>query len=337
MSMGICVAVIGATGAVGRDLLEALSQSDLPVREYRLLASRLTQTDLLEVGGQSHRVHALPEDLSDSALMEGVDLVFLATPPEVSRAVAPQLEELGVATVEIGGALADQAPLVVAALNGDVLAEVFGETRLVCSPTAPALALAALLTPLVRLGASACRGTVLLSAGLAGTAGTRELSQQVVALLNGGTPERVVFPTGLAFDLSAQVGVVGEDGWTATEGRLALDVARLVSLPPESIALTTILAPLFVGVGLSLLVELDPLPSPEDIAHALREAPLLRLGDPVPGPRRLAGRPHIYVGRLRADPRGHGLHLWATLDNLRAGASRNAVEIAQRLLEDDLL
>ena len=337
MSAGICVAVIGATGAVGRDLLDALPGSPLEVGEYRLLASATTKDDLVEVDGQSIRVHPLPDDLTTSPLLEGVELVFVAAPPEVSRAVIPQLAELGVATIEIGGAAADIAPLIVPALNGELLLEGFQETRVVSSPSAPAVALAALLAPLVRLGATACRGTVLLSAGLAGQAGVKELSQQVISLFNGGTPERVVFPAGLAFDLGAVVGEVGEDGWSSAEQRLAAEVSRLVPLSPEGVALTAVMVPLFVGIGLSLQVELDPLPPLEEVTHALGEAPLLRLGDPVPGPRRLAGRPHVYVGRVRADPRGQGVHLWATLDNLRAGASRNAIAIARFLQDEGLL
>ena len=335
MSAGINVAVLGATGAVGRDLLEALPDSPLNVGDYRLIASRTSTASSIDVDGKSYHVHPLPEDLTTSPLLEGVSLVFLATPPDVSRSVAPQLSEIGVATVEIGGALAGTAPLVVPGITAAPL-EQFYEDRIASSPSAPALGLAAVLAPLMRLGASSVRGTVLLSAGLVGQAGVKELSQQVISLFNGGTPERVVFPSGLAFDLNPQVGEVTA-GWTGVERRIALEVARLVPVSPDAVALTAVMVPLFAGVGLSLFVELDPLPSMEDIEHHLSEADLLRLGDPVPGPRRLAGRPEVFVGRLRPDPLGRGVHLWAAMDNLRAGASQNAIAIALRLRDDGLL
>ncbi|MEL6344253.1 MAG: Asd/ArgC dimerization domain-containing protein [Myxococcota bacterium] len=335
MSEGLRIAVIGATGAVGKDLLDALPESRLPIIEYRLIASRTNKDLEVEVDGKPVRVHLMPDDLSTSALLEGVHLIFFAAPPDVARKHAVEVADTGIATIEIGGALAGQVPLVVPSVSTRPL-EAFVETRMVSSPAGPAVGLATVLAPLVRMGAVGCQGTVMMSAGLAGKAGSEELSQQVISLFSGGEPPRVVFPSGMAFDLNAQLGAL-TDGWTGVERRLAVETGRLVHLRPERIALTAVMVPLFVGIGLSLFVQMEPAPPLKEVEHFLSEADTLRLGDPVPGPRRLAGRPHVFVGRLRMDPLGRGVHLWAALDNLRAGATANAIRIAELLWEDGQL
>ncbi|MFT4978918.1 MAG: aspartate-semialdehyde dehydrogenase, partial [Myxococcota bacterium] len=288
----------------------------------------------MEVGGKRVPVHPIAEDLSESALLEGVDLVFFATPGSVTRQHAPQVAETGLATIDIGGALAGQATLSVPAVDTESL-EDFMETRLISSPSGPSVILSQVLGPLVRMGATSCRGTALLSAGLVGRAGVEELSQQVIALFSGGEPPRTIFPTGLAFDLNAQVGPLSE-GWTIVEQRLALETGTIVHLSPLQIAMTAVMVPLFAGVGLSLYIEMDQVDL-EGVAHFLGESSALRLGDPVPGPRRLAGRPQVHVGRLRVDPRQQGIHLFASADNLRAGATANVLQIARHLWEDGLL
>ena len=335
MNGGISVAIVGATGAVGKDLLDALPDAGIPLREVRLIGSRTSSEATMEFGGQSVPVHPIADDLSASALLENVDLVFFATPAEVTRAQAPLVADAGIATIDIGAAMAGHAPIVVPAVDTEPL-QAFFETRLVCSPSAPSVILSTVLGPLIRMGASGCRGTALLPAGIVGKAGVEELSQQVIALFSGGEPPRVVFPSGLAFDLNAQVGPVRE-GWTSVERRMALETAAVVHLSPNQLAMTAVMVPMFAGIGLSLFIELDPLPPLADIEHFLSEADQIRLGDPIPGPRRVAGRPQVFVGRLRADPQQQGIHLFATADNLRAGATGNALQIAKLLWEDGML
>ena len=335
MSSGISVAIVGATGAVGQDLLAALPESGIPLREVRLIASRTSTEGHLELDGERIPVHGIAEDLSTSALVEGVDLVLFATPGDVTRAHAPQLADDGVACIDIGGAMAGHVPLSVPAVDTESL-ESFFETRLISSPSGPSVILSTVLGPLVRMGATGCHGTAMLSAGLAGRSGVDELSQQVISLFNGGEPPRTVFPSGLAFDLNGQVGAL-QDGWTSVERRLSLETAAVVHLAPQQVSLTAVMVPLFAGVGLSLFVELDALPDIADIEHYLGESDALRLGDPVPGPRRVAGRPQVFVGRLRHDPQQRGVHLYATADNLRAGPTGNALQIAKLLWQDGML
>lgn len=332
---GLQIAVVGATGAVGQDLLEALSASDLPIGGIRPIASRTTRRLEVEIRGRSQRVLLMPESLADSPHIEGVDLVIFATPPEVTRQHAPAIAEEGIATIDIGGALPGLAPLCVPAVSDEAL-EIFSQTRLISSPSAPAVALASVMGPLMTLGADAVRGTVMLSASAAGRAGIDELGKQVLALYSSGEPPRAVFPSGLAFDLISQVGEL-QEGWTSTERRIALEVAAITGLAPQSIGLTVAMVPLFAGAALSVFVQIDPLPREEELLHFLSDSDALRIGDPVPGPRRLVGRPTIHVGRIRPDPLGAGVHLWAAMDNIRAGAVENTLQIARLLWREGML
>lgn len=332
---GLTVAIIGASGAVGRDLVTALERSSLPIGGWRLVASRASKTSSVEIGDQAVKVHPAPPVLAESALMEDVDLVIFATPPEVTREQAPPLADDGVAVIDVGAALADRGVLVVPGVDVTALAG-FPESRIACSPPAATVLVATALAPLFANGADRAHGTVLLSAGVAGRDGMEELSAQVVALFNHGDPPRTVFPGGLAFDLQAQVGQTDQP-WTSAERRLAAEVGAILRVPPQHLAITVALAPLFSGLAASLHVSLPGGISAEGARAVFEEAATVRLTDPVPGPRRLTGKATAYVGRLRPDPLGDGLSLWAAADNLRFGASGNVVAIATALWRTGLL
>ena len=331
----LTVAVVGATGAVGQDLIATLSRSSLPVQEWRLVATRGTRTPRMDVQGADLPVHALPADSSGSSLWEGVDLAFFCVPPEVTSAHAAVLRERDVPVVDLSGALAAEAPLAVPAAGLDGLAD-FADAGAIVSPSPAAVLLTTVLHPLRALGATGAVGTLLLSAGLAGRDGVEELSQQVVSMFNHSEAPRKVFPTGLAFDVLPQAGA-SEDGWTAVERRAIAETATLLGPPRFPLGVTAAVVPTFSGVAASLFVSFDVTPDLETVGQIIEAVPTLQLADPTPGTRRLAGRARAVVGRLRRDPGGQGLHLWAAADNLRFGASSNALAIALALWRDGRL
>jgi aspartate-semialdehyde dehydrogenase len=332
---GLTVAVVGATGAVGRDLLTVLERANLPIAAFRLFASPASNGEIVEVRERSHRVQSLPSDDGIPAVFEGVDLVFMAAPANVSRGLIPHLQEEDIAVVDIGGTHADKSPLMVPGVSLEPIAD-FPDTRVMCSPSAPAVVLATVMSQLSIRGAVAVRGTLLMSASSAGKAGAEELSGQVVSLFNGKTPPRVVFPQGLAFDLTSQVGDDVE-GWTTVERRVAVEVADLLSWQPEQALMSVVMAPMFAGLAADLTIEFDHGVDLDAVRSLLNETPGVRVGDPVPGPRRVAGDSSIYVGRLRLDPDNSRVHLWVTADNLRVGASANALAIATSLWSEGYL
>ena len=332
---GWTVAVVGATGGVGADLIEALGRSSFPVGAWVLYASRSNTDGGVTVDGERHAVRPMPTALADDPAMDAVDLVVFATPAGVAAQQGPALAEAGIAVLDLSGDLMGEAPLVVPAVDMRPLAG-FVEKRMLASPSAAAVLLSTVLAPLLAGGARAVRGTVVLSASDAGKAGMEELSGQVVALFNHSDPPRACFPDGLAFDLQPHVGEPGE-GWTSRERRLSMEVGAILGLPPDQVELTVVRAPLFSGVSASLFIE-----GPEGLTvpkatELLSAVPTLTVeARGAQGPRRLIGRARAQVGRLRS-LQGGGVALWAAADNLRFGSSGNAVAILSALNRARLL
>lgn len=332
---GLSVAVVGATGAVGRDLLDAIGRSRLPVASLQLFASVSTTGETIDVQGNTHRVWSLLGADRVPEQFDGIDLVFLALPPAVAREYGPAIADHDITVIDIGANLADEAPMCIPALDTGVLEDIT-DGRVVCSPSAPAVVLSLTLAPLIQIGAVSCTGTILLSAGAAGRKGVEELSGQVIALFNQKDPPREIFPSGLAFDLHTQLGEV-TGGWTGPERRVAIETASLTGMAPDHFGLSVAMAPMFAGVMASLRIDFDHSPDLEAVRAALQAQPMVAVGDPLPGPRRIAGESQIFVGRLRSDPLADAVHLWAVCDNLRCGASANAIAIATALWSDGYL
>jgi aspartate-semialdehyde dehydrogenase len=334
-SEGLCVAIVGASGAAGGDIAAAMARSPLPITAWRLYGSRGGPGGELELGGRVVPVVPLDEDAVSQGVFEGCDLVVLATPMAVSRALAPALAEEGTAVIDVGAHVLDKGvPCLPLSGVGDWAR--FADLRIASVPGGASAMLAALLVPLSHLGLSAARGTVLLSAGTAGRAGPEELSRQVIAMFNQSEPPRRLFPHGLAFDLNPTVGEL-ESGWSDAERRLRLDLAAALHPRRAVVALSAVEVPLFAGVAANLHLSFAEPVSAAMVGAALAALPMVTVSERPPGPRRLVGTTGIQVGRLRDDPGGQGVHLWASADNLRMGASANVVATALHLWREGLL
>ena len=331
---GVAVAIIGATGAVGKDLAEVLVNSDFPLRELILVTSRRSANEVVQVDERKFRLFELPEEPVEDPLLEDVDLVFFATPAEVTKSVAPFFADAGVAVIDIGGTLAGNLPLSVAGIQEND--DVFSEHRVACTPSAPALISARIFQPLQELGAMVMRSQILLSAGCVGKAGIDELSQQVSALYSYRDPPRTIFPSGLAFDMISTFGG-NQEGWSTAEQRISLECANMLSAKPAQFALSLQVIPIFSGIVVAGHVAMAGEVDLIQVKDALAEASGLVVSDPPPGPRRLVGRKDIYIGRLRMDPVGDGFHFWAAADNIRAGAVDNAIQLAHYYWKEGLL
>jgi aspartate-semialdehyde dehydrogenase len=204
------------------------------------------------------------------------------------------------------------------------------------------VALGTLLAPLLAGGGSLkARGMLWHSASAFGRQGVEELSNQVVSLFNSRSPARKVFPQGLAFDVVPALGEPGPEGWTADERRCAEETAALLGLPAAHVVLGSAVGPWFNGLCLALAVEPEPALGAEACRQRLAGATGIALAGvsarDLPHPRGVDGSTALSVGRLRDDPDGRTVHLWAVADELRFGAAGNAVAILAALIEDDLL
>lgn len=304
---GVRVAVAGARGLVGENLLRTLRDRAFPAREIRAVRGR----------------EATPETL------EGAELVFLALPDAGARALAPRLVERGATVVDLSAAwrLDPQVPLVVPECNAAALADHRG---LIASPNCTNVGVVLALAPLHRAAGLARVVIVTMqSASGAGRAGLKALEE--------GT--KGPFARALAGDLLPQCDAFLDDGETVEERKLQEETRKILGLPALPVSATCVRAPVAIGHAAAILVETERDLAPEDAEAALAAQPgvVLHRGADYPSPRAIAGRDEAHVGRVRRDPaHPRRLWLWQVADNLRRGAAVNAVGIAEEVLRRSL-
>jgi aspartate-semialdehyde dehydrogenase len=319
MAADLRVGVAGATGALGGEIVKLLDEVAWRPSSLVALARSTTSTTHVDYGGDRVPV----DDWKDEAL-DGLDLLFVALPREVGRSAGEAAIKAGVPVVDCSGAFAldRDVPLVVPWVNPDALAGL--KLGAVGVPDPAAILVASVLGPLRRAGVEPrVDATVLVPASREGRPGIDELSRQVVALFNSGTPPRKVFPQGLAFDLTPALGAVRDDGWTDAEVEVAAQIDKIVGGVPIDVSLVGV--PVFSGLSALLVLRPDKAVPPELALRVLADGGV-RLPEEVgarylPRPRRVEGKPFAHVGRVRVGRDGRSLHLWVSMDNLRTAAT----------------
>jgi aspartate-semialdehyde dehydrogenase len=327
------IAVAGATGAVGGEIVKRLEKATFGISELIPLASPSSSVPKVVFHGRPWTV-----DIVSSAALAAADVAFLAVPPAVAREIALPAIASGCAVIDSSGVLgpAQGVAEVVMDVNPEML-ERFDVVRAIASPDPLAVVLATLLAPVARsVVGLRCTCTVLHPASIRGRAGIEELSSQVVSIFNSRKPSRKVFPQGLAFDVEPACDEPLPDGWTAMEAQVIAQLGRILGEDAPHFAITRAIVPCFTGSSLSLHLTS---PEPFDVETFLdwiQEAPSIHLAPTAmlrdqPRPRRSDRGGGIQVGRLRNDPDGDGIHLWATTDELVFGAAGNAIAIVAGL------
>jgi len=339
MKENLRIAVVGATGLVGREVLSALLDRNVEAEQLTVLASERSVGEAVDYGEETLVVEqATPEAL------KGQGLVLLATPAEVSRTLAPGAQAAGAWVVDVSSAFRSDGsvPLVLPGFNSEFLdAPLKG--RIVALPSAVTTAIACVLEPLRRaFGVAQVQVTALMGVSSGGQRGVRELEQQTAALLSGREPEAALFPQRVGFNLVPQVGpFLANSPWTEEEAGWTLECARLFAPRGEVpvVAGTAVQVPTFHGHGLSLQVRLKKPAPVEQARAALKGAPSLKVldspGEKVyPMPSLVTADPTVHVGRLRSFPQApEWLTLFATVDNAGRGAALNLVEAGARLAD----
>lgn len=313
------IGVVGATGALGRELMSALDRAPWRPAEVVPLASKRTSVSHVEYGESRIAV----DDIADQVLGE-LDAILLAAPEEVCKDVGARAMDDGVVTVDGSGYWQSDpdVPLCVPWINPERLADAVAAGAMTL-PGPAAMLIASALGVLARAGLEGpAEATVMLPASSFGRGGIEELSAQVIALFNSGSPPRKVFPNGLAFDFIPQLGELDAEGWSAVERRAMAEVARLV--PSSSLHLTAVAAPVFTGTSASLVLRPTRRAPAELVGRLLVDGGVVLPKDAgvrnQPRPRNVDGRPFAHAGRVRVTPDGV-IHLWLAADNLRATAA----------------
>ena len=326
------VALVGATGIVGEEILRVLEERDFPLDQLTLLASRRSAGARVEFHNQSYVVRPLTREA-----WRGVDLVLFAADAETSQTYAPQVVSAGATVIDCSRAfrLAPDVPLCVPEINADVLLHHQG---IIAMPHSVTIQVSLALAP---LHAAATLKRVVVSTYQAISAGGRqavqEFDQQLRDLLNFRPVQADIFPHQVAFNCLPQCGDFLDNAYTQDEMALIPETRKLLGLPDLPITATAAYVPLAHNHSASVTLEtVQPL-SIETARTLLEQAPGIVLEDErtrlhYPQAIRASGHDEVFVGRLRADLSvPHGLHLWVVTDNLRKGAALNAVQTAELL------
>ncbi len=332
------VAVVGATGLVGAEIIAVLDERGFPLRALRLYASDGSAGDEVSCGALTARV-----ELLDQAEFDGVDIVFLAAGAPVSADVLERLSAAGAVAIDTSPYAIDEpdVPVIVPEVNAAEIHD-YVVRHLVVSPDPIAIALAVVVRPLQ--AAATVRRLVVATfepVSSAGRAGIEELQRQTVELMSGQSTEPAVFSQRIAFNALPQVGELVAEGGSRDEQHTVTALRRLLDLPDLPVSVTRVRIPTFFGTAIALNIETD---EPLSVAHArelLRGAPgvLIDAGAEAPAyptPASAVGQDAICVGRIRADEVMNVLDVWIAIDNLRKGAAVNAVQIAEVLVRAGL-
>lgn len=332
------IAIVGATGLVGREILTVLDERQFPLSEVRLYSSQRSAGEQLEVGGRSRRV-----DLLDSAQFDDVDLVFLAAGETVTAETASKASDAGAVVIDISQIFSDDidVPLIVPEINSAELAAV-ADRRLVASPDAVAIPAAIVLNPLRE--AAGVRRVVITTfeaVSWAGQGGIDELQRETIDLLSGRSTAPAQFAERIAFNALPHIGQFLAGGSTRHELLTVNAIRRVLDYPELPVSVTRVCVPMFFGQAIALNVETEQSVSADAARELLREAPGILLQDAIeegtyPTPADAVSNDSVSVGRIRSDEDSSTLDLWITSDNLRKGAAVNAVQIAEILVRQYL-
>jgi aspartate-semialdehyde dehydrogenase len=330
--MSFSLALVGATGLVGRAVLDALAEAELDLSRLTLLASPRSKGTTLEWNEEELPVAAL----ADGAF-RGVDVAIFCTPAAVSRAWAPKAWADGCVVVDDSSAFRLEAdvPLVVPEVN---LAAVEGfRARGVVSNAGGAVTpLAVALEPLrAAAGLERIVVSTYQSVSAAGQRGVEQLEREATGLMNAREPEPgTVIPHRIAFNVVPQVGAFRDDGRTEEEARIADETRKVLGLPSLGVTATAVRVPVSFGHAAAVNVATTRPLRAADARALLRAAPGLKvIDDPAssvyPMPMLAVNDEAVLVGRIRDDPsQRHGLDLFLVSDDLRRGSATNLVRIA---------
>ncbi len=337
--MGYRLAVVGATGNVGREMMDILEELAFPVDEIHAVASRKSQG--VEVSFKDRTLKCVDIERFD---WTQVDLVLMSAGGEVSRAWSEKIGKLGPIVIDNSSAfrMDPDVPLIVPEVNPD---DAFKATKknIVANPNCSTAQLVVALKPLHdRARIRRAVVSTYQSVSGAGKAGMDELWTQTKAIYGLGDATPKTFVKQIAFNLIPSIGDMGDDGYTSEETKMWAETHKMLD-PDIKLTVTCVRVPVFVGHSLAVNLEFEEPFDAEDARDLLRDAPGIMVIDKADEggfitPVEAAGDFAVFVSRIRNDTTvENGLNLWVVSDNLRKGAALNAIQIAQLLDEQGIL
>jgi aspartate-semialdehyde dehydrogenase len=321
------VALLGATGAVGRTMLQVLAERRLPVDRLTLLASPRSQGRSIRWGGRDWDC-----TVAEPGAFRGVDFALFSAGADRSKEWGPRAADEGAIVVDNSSAwrMDPQVPLVVPEVNGDAARD--RPKGIIANPNCSTIQMVVALEAVRRAaGLTRVVATTYQSVSGAGETGRAALRDELL----GNRPEESPFARQISGNVIPQIGDFDADGWTGEERKMINETRKILSLPDLPVAATCVRVPVEVGHSVQVMVETERELSVDEARAALAAFPGVVMEDDAgryPTPLETAGRDEVFVGRVRRDPfLPRTLHLWVVSDNLRKGAATNAVQIVEEL------
>ena len=346
MGRGLHVAVVGATGAVGQQMLKTLEDRNFEMDTLTLLSSKRSAGTKVTFKGQELTVQeASPESF------EGVNIALFSAGGSVSQALAPEAVKRGAIVIDNTSAfrMDENTPLVVPEVNE---ADLHEHNGIIANPNCSTIQMIAALEPIRKAyGLNKVIVSTYQAVSGAGNEAVKELYSQTQAILNKEEIEPEIMPVKgdkkhyqIAFNAIPQIDKFQDNGYTFEEMKMINETKKIMHMPDLQVAATCVRLPIQTGHSESVYIEIDRDDATvEDIKNLLKEAPGVTLQDDpsqqlYPMPADAVGKNDVFVGRIRKDlDRANGFHLWVVSDNLLKGAAWNSVQIAESLKKLNLV
>ena len=330
------VAVVGATGAVGNEMVATLEQRKFPINKLTLLASARSLGKTLTYKGEEIPTDELKEDS-----FKGIDIGLFSPGGAVSTKFAPIAAASGCVVIDNTSAfrMEPDVPLVVPEVNEHAVAQ-YKKKGIIANPNCSTIQMVVVLKPL-HDAAKIKRVVVSTYQAVSGTGkkAIYELEQQVLAIYNNKRVENKVYPWQIAFNILPHIDSFLESGYTKEEMKMVNETKKIMEDDSIKVTATTVRVPVFYGHSESVNIEFEKDLSPDNARKLLKKAPGVKVvDDPAKNKYPLAihaaGKDDTFVGRIRRDESvPYGLNIWVVADNIRKGAALNAVQIAEVLAQ----
>jgi len=330
------VAVVGATGLVGREFIKILKQRHFPIQYFDLLASDRSAGSKMLVNSEEIEVM---ETTADS--FKDIDIAFFSAGSSVSRHFAPIAARAGAVVIDNSSAFRMEAnvPLVVPEVNPEDIQKHRG---IIANPNCSTIQMVTVLNPLHRVNPiKRIVASTYQSVSGSGADAIDELKAQVRLILDEQPVIPHIYPHQIAFNLLPEIDVFMDDGYTKEEWKMVEETRKIMHAKELAVSATCVRVPVINCHSEAVSVEFTKSMSPDEASYILAQAPGVKvLDEPVvslyPQPWAVAGTDEVFVGRIRKDlSHPTGLVMWIVADNLRKGAALNAVQIAEEMIKRD--
>ncbi|WP_107923036.1 aspartate-semialdehyde dehydrogenase [Lysinibacillus parviboronicapiens] len=345
MTKQLTVAVVGATGAVGSKMMEQLIKRNFPIGDIKFLASARSAGKSIEFNGKTYTIEeATPE------AFEGVNVALFSAGGSVSAALAPEAAKRGAVVIDNTShfRMDPEVPLVVPEVNRGDLAKHKG---IIANPNCSTIQMVAALEPIrAAFGLTKVLVSTYQAVSGAGISALQELKTQSANWDAGKEVEANILPSGsdkrhfpIARNVIPQIDKFTDNGFTYEEMKMINETKKIMHAPELKVAATCVRVPVVSGHSESVYIEVEKETTVQAIFEVLRNAPGIELQDDIatqtyPMPIYAEGEDATFVGRIRQDlDNKKGFHLWIVSDNLLKGAALNSIQIAEAMLEDNLL